>query len=472
MIAIQLRFPTGKLHATPWGRQVNEGAVEWPPSPWRLLRALLAVRHHKFPDVPQTQISELLEALSEPPSFFLPAASQGHSRHYMPTAKNPAKVFDTFVVIPKEQAVIVCWPTVELAESQRELLSKLLAAMTYFGRAESWVSAGLLNNFDGSCNAVPLSEVGVQPGQQLERVLATDTSAAFATWRAEFIAQHEAAALADKQQKAQQKGKPVANTKLTAKDKQKIEERVPATIFDALHAETTDLRKAGWNRPPGSRFVDYVRPATAFDTVPASHRVPQDHGLPTVARYAIAGTVVPRLTEALRIGERIRTYLMGCSKAASTASGGIETATTVFSGKSADGKQLQMAHGHAHVLCEAAGNSGKITHVTVYAPMGFHQVDEDALARFTRTWGDGGHDLQFILLGIGRPEDFGGMNEKAGQSRILAKSKHWISRTPFVLTRHLKIKNAEKADPASHHAALERELIKAVRFELAASVAC
>ena len=171
----------------------------------------------------------------------------------MPTAKNPAKVFDTFVVIPKQQAVIVCWPAVELAASQRELLSKLLAAMTYFGRAESWVAAELLNDFEAECNVVPLTESGLNSGQQLERVLAPDTSAAFATWRSEFIARQEAAALTDKQQKAEQKGKPVERTKLTPKDKQKIEDRVPATIFDALHAETTDLRKAGWNRPPGSR---------------------------------------------------------------------------------------------------------------------------------------------------------------------------------------------------------------------------
>lgn len=467
MIAIQLRFPTGKLHATPWGRQVNEGAVEWPPSPWRLLRALLAVWHHKFPDVQETQISEILEALSPPPSFSLPVASQGHSRHYMPTAKNPAKVFDTFIVIPKHQGVVVCWPIIELTESQRDLLSKLLAAMNYFGRAESWVAAELLEDFDGSCNAFPLNETGLKSGQQLERVLAPEDSNVFATWRSQYIAEREAAALTDKRQKAEKKGKPVDNIKLTAKDKQKIEQRVPSTIFGAMHAETTDLRKAGWNRPPGSQFMDYVRPATAFDAVPASHRIPQAHDLPTAARYAVAGTVVPRLTESLRIGERVRKYLMGCSKAANKAAGGDETATTVFSGKSVDGMPLQMAHGHAHIFCEAAGDSAKITHVTVYAPMGFHQVDEGALARFTRTWGDGGHDLQFILLGIGQPEDFGGVNEKVGQSKILATSRHWISRTPFVLNRHLKIKNAEKANPATHHAALERELIKAVQFELA-----
>jgi len=42
MPLIELRFPAGRYHATPWGSHVNEGAVEWPPSPWRLLRALIA----------------------------------------------------------------------------------------------------------------------------------------------------------------------------------------------------------------------------------------------------------------------------------------------------------------------------------------------------------------------------------------------------------------------------------------------
>jgi len=32
-----LTFPWGRYHANPWGRHVNEGAVELPPSPWRPL---------------------------------------------------------------------------------------------------------------------------------------------------------------------------------------------------------------------------------------------------------------------------------------------------------------------------------------------------------------------------------------------------------------------------------------------------
>ena len=39
MLLIEIHSPAGRFHATPWGRHVNEGAVEWPPSPWRFLRA-------------------------------------------------------------------------------------------------------------------------------------------------------------------------------------------------------------------------------------------------------------------------------------------------------------------------------------------------------------------------------------------------------------------------------------------------
>jgi hypothetical protein len=31
MIGIAITFPTGRFHATPWGRHVNEAAQEWPP---------------------------------------------------------------------------------------------------------------------------------------------------------------------------------------------------------------------------------------------------------------------------------------------------------------------------------------------------------------------------------------------------------------------------------------------------------
>jgi len=32
MFAIEIRFPSGRYHATPWDAHVNEGRVEWRPA--------------------------------------------------------------------------------------------------------------------------------------------------------------------------------------------------------------------------------------------------------------------------------------------------------------------------------------------------------------------------------------------------------------------------------------------------------
>src|SRR5262245_49842034 len=84
-VAIGISFPGGRFHATPWGHHVNEGIPEWPPAPWRLLRALVAVWKRKLGSVlSQEQVQRVLQQLLPPPEFVLPPAALGHTRHYMP----------------------------------------------------------------------------------------------------------------------------------------------------------------------------------------------------------------------------------------------------------------------------------------------------------------------------------------------------------------------------------------------------
>ncbi len=431
MIAIQFTFSAGRWHATPWGRQVNEGAVEWPPSPWRILRALLAVWHNKCQDVPEDQMRRLIAALTPLPSFHLPPASQGHTRHYMPVADNkpPAKIFDTFVTVAPDQPLMAVWPDVDLDESLCQVLDRLLSTMSYFGRAESWVDARLLDAWQGEINARPVNgQVPDDDSTERVRVLATVAENEYDIWQAE------------------------------------LDSATPETLFDALHAVTGDLRKAGWNRPPGSRWVDYMRPVDAFVSKPKASRRLQPLAKPTVARFAVCGKVRPRLTEALWIGERVRSFIMGHSKKVRAD----DNAAPIFSGKLADGACAVQGHQHAHYLCESSPDEqgGRISHLTVFAPNGFDQDDELALSKLRRTWGHGGHDLQFVLLGIGQPEDLGGTNDRAGESRLLAESDVWISRTPFVSPHHLRIRPGEAKDPERRQAALDRELERILRKEL------
>src|SRR5215212_1026723 len=102
MLTIKLRFAAGGFHATPWGRHVNEGAVEWPPSPWRIIRALLATGftrlHWREGAIPEDGRGLLLALAGVTHRYHLPPAGSGHSRHYMPKYDGKTtKVIDTFV---------------------------------------------------------------------------------------------------------------------------------------------------------------------------------------------------------------------------------------------------------------------------------------------------------------------------------------------------------------------------------------
>ena len=142
MIAIALRFHSGRFHATPWGRHVNEGAPEWPPSPWRLLRALVATWKRKLDgDFAESDMLALLTKLASPPSFVLPPATTGHSRHYMPWFKkgpdDKTLVFDAFVALNKTADIVVAWPDALLTAELREILSQLVQHLGFLGRSES-----------------------------------------------------------------------------------------------------------------------------------------------------------------------------------------------------------------------------------------------------------------------------------------------------------------------------------------------
>lgn len=88
-------------------------------------------------------------------------------------------------------------------------------------------------------------------------------------------------------------------------------------------------------------------------------------------------------------------------------------------------------HQHAHIFCEANGPREAITHLTVWAPMGFDEAACLALRRLHRVWGQGGHDLRLVLHAIGQPPEF-------ADCPLFGIAKTWRSFTPFVSTLHAK----------------------------------
>lgn len=409
MTVIRLRFPAGRFHATPWGRHVNEGAVEWPPAPWRILRALLATWHLKArEDVPEKAVRELIYALAETtPVYSLPPASLSHTRHYMPYLEGKSakttKVFDTFVQVDKFAEILVAW-AVKLSPEQAATLDLLLNRLGYFGRSEALAEAGLIEeNTDFSPNAFPLLEDDpLLEDQETVRLLAPMSADAFRSWRESLLTSLDS-----------------EKPKLKSK-KRSIKMDVAIDLFAALHADTGELQTAGWNVPPGARWVDYSRPANAFEVEPI-HPPRPIKSLPTVARYAVASTVLPRITRALSIAERVHQALCKHSNGSS-----------IFTGKQSNGELLG-GHRHAHIWCEALGGRDAITHVTIYTPDGFDEGASLALRQLSirEVWGHGGHNLQFVLLGLGQPKNF-------ADCYLFGRAKQWQSYTPFISTRHAK----------------------------------
>jgi CRISPR-associated protein Csb2 len=429
VLAIELRFPGGRYHATPWDAHVNEGRVEWPPSPWRLLRALVATRHLKAQDeVSEATVQTLVNLLAtDLPSYALPAATGFHTRHYMPLFNGKTtKVFDTFLHLPEDSRILVAWPSVELEGELASALRCLVARLGYLGRAEAWVEGSVVHVASEALDCRPAPFPLAPEGQfELVRLLAPMPPAELLRWRTATIQESIARALDRKRLKAREQGRNTGKVSLSPREVQRLEAALPQSVYEALTAETDLVRKQGWNRPPGSRWVEYARPR--LSPRQGATRARPVGRLPTVARYALAGSVLPRLTDAVVEAEKIRLALLSHSDGA-----------PVFSGRDpASGARLT-GHRHCFIIPEANGRHGRITHVTLYAAMGFDARARAALESVRRVWHRSGHDLQLVLLGLGQPEDFGGLRTEAGQCALLAASDTWVSRTPFVPTRHPK----------------------------------
>jgi CRISPR-associated protein Csb2 len=81
MTVLELRFPAGRYHATPWVGMSTKARSKWPPSPWRIVRALIAtwyLKARRDEEISARTVRALADALlSQPPVFRLPRATTG-----------------------------------------------------------------------------------------------------------------------------------------------------------------------------------------------------------------------------------------------------------------------------------------------------------------------------------------------------------------------------------------------------------
>ncbi len=404
MLAVQFTFPAGRYHATPWGRHVNEGEVAWPPEPWRLLRALIATWHHKVEPLGRYRegtLQGLIESLAwELPLYHLPPASHSHTRHYLPQWKagDTSLVFDAFVVVDRKAPLFMVWPQSELPDEQTALLDDLLGVMGYLGRAESWVEARRVVQ-DIAPNCVPGEEaMDRETGELLGEIvelIAPVSADEYARRRAGFITD--------------------------GKQAKKLAETLPEGLTAALSVDTADLQKQGWSWPPAARKVFYLRALDALRPM----RVSRGHrSLPvTTARYLLLGKPLPRMEDAVRIGELLRLAIMGGAKRAF----GEDAIPAVFSGHNLP---VGNRHRHAFHLPWDADGDGRIDHLILHASAGIDDVKgQRVLERLNRIWSRNGGEWRLVLEAIGDAE-IGGP--------LLVRARHWSSVTPYLHPWHMK----------------------------------
>lgn len=395
MICLAVRFELGRYHANPWGSHVNDAATEWPPSPWRLIRALYAVsRTHVGLSDQIPSIDRALAALvaSAPPTYQLPAVRAGHTRHFIPKAsysarapRETAKILDGFIAIDPAAVVKASWE-VDLDAQATEALTAAAHRIGYLGRSESVCSVEL------STAPQPEPQHSVSVARHVDALDPVEDEADLV----ELLCPKRDAALGD------------------------------------LAVSISELRKQRRLMPLGAHRVTYAVPRHDSRQRSASSAATR----PTIALLRLRGSGRPGLTEAVAVGQALRSALQ--RRYGKENSGG---ASPTFSGHVGKMRRTDQ-HQHAHYLALTDANSRRVDRLVVWAPEGFGEGEVAALAKLTYlTMHEVPGVLPCALAALGGADEL-------LIPEITGPARSWRSMTPFGLVRHQKRRGGRVVDSA------------------------
>ena len=354
-LALEQTFPLGRFHATPWKVfPYDDPHGEWPPSPWRLVRAALARSYQLDREIADSSANHALlrEAMvrafatSEvswqlPPSTWRgPGLRQYHPAEFKrvpASAKEPGmmaynttKVLDNFWITSGAASPVVWqfegpdWTPPLLAH-----LDACLARVLYFGRAES------------------ITEIRRLPESQLDN-----------------------ASLTRLQPRRTGSAVPVLALKTDANLSQ-LE-----VTTDAPTVRDTDI-------PPGSRWMFAERPQHPRIR-PVSRPKPKLPPVPLI-QFAIGSKVAPRYKDTVLITERFRNRMLGCFTKIFTgnprmkwseAPAEVREQAFLLSGKNPDGSP---AKGHQQVAFFLSGTSDVPSRLCVWRSEPFNDKEQRAI---------------------------------------------------------------------------------------------
>lgn len=382
---LAIRFPLQRYHANSWDRAVNEGASEWPPSPWRLLRALVATWHTRWPDLPAPVLEGLLDSLADPPTYRTPRALPGHTRHYLPDLDHrkgePGRTdltLDPFLSVRRDDELLVRWDA-DLNGEQRQTLAKLAELLPYLGRSESVCEARLV---DGD----PVPDEN--------------------WWRPNGTGPRHARLLAAAR---------------------------PMTLA-ALEARTADVRGLRRTLPPGTRWVSYATEDPDATLSPAGSARATAEPV-TAIRFAVAGRVPLMATHGVLLADEAHRQ----AGRELTEAGLTDAERKEILGSNGAATD----HGHAHWLPLAAQGEKPqpVRHLLIWTPHGLRTQEVRAVLGLRGMSGRrGSAEHGYELRGFPPVELLFQAAGSVGQvaPELCGPARRWGSLTPYLPVRHRK----------------------------------
>ncbi len=419
MLTLQLTFPWGRYYAHPWGLNPTRlREAEWPPSPWRLLRALAAGWFRANPgQTPSPALLSLLEALGrELPEIAVGPVTFSQTVHWQPNFGVTDKDERTAATYKRTRhenhfaatgsPIIFRWKNTTFDEEHRCLLDHILDHITYFGRAESLCTLELVddNEVPGDSWCLPCWNDG-----KPTRRISEGCRDVFCSDPLDFQADDLWSRRGDREQLDR--------------------DQAPLHLVEDLLQHQP--------LPDGARWVSYEMP----ESWPGKWvvRVPK-----TTRSNRISTSPAPRIAHYLRFSLQCRIPIplkftvplaeqfrkKALARFGSANSGAISFALSGHDKPEDAGGD----HQHAFYLpLDTNGDrSGLLSELHVWCPYGFTQAEIAALMQVQRLdWGRGRYPIRPVLLSIGDSVS-AGCPVATGQ----LSSCTWRSRTPFVPPRY------------------------------------
>lgn len=413
-IVIEVELLTGRYHAHVWGEaQFAMAGPEWPPSPWRFLRALASAWFGARPSPSSdAERDALLEALGccSAPEIWLPATTFRELRFYQPLGADRRRALHhDFFAVPRGGRFYFVFD-VRLSREQQLLLTGLLDRLRYFGRAESRARLRVRDDLRepprGFHRALP-RELAEKNGEwTLRRVLCPSSSREFRT--TDLWAPRPASASSQRRRRAKAGG---------------LQGGFPIHLVDAL----LEARKPV---PDGAQWIEYVQPAASIvQELPLSR--------PPVAPSTVLpgiDAILFRLSRRMPIplGEVVAVARAFRDAAVQGYVNAIGAHSPTLTGRDENGAVLR-GHRHLYYLPQPDIRGPEVLSLLVRVPPGTQLLREemDALLSVDRIW-----------LGSERRYPITVLAEHTyGQALVAARA--WRSITPFVPPRHYRLSRPE-----------------------------